>query len=109
MEETQNVALPPLTSETEPSLPPPLSPPPLPPHETESPHSPPHLTEPHPPPSHQTVTSPPPSQQTESPPSPPPNPNLALIPFVEINPKPMTTVFPSKAPSSSDPNIFFSN
>jgi len=104
MEETLNETLPPLTSETEPPpIPPQLSPPPLQPHETKTPPSPPHITEPHLSPSHQTVTSPPPSQQTESPPSPPPNPNLALIPFVQINPKPMTTVFPSKAPSSSDP------
>jgi len=84
MENSLNEILPPLTSETEPPpIPPPLSPPPSSPH--------------------QTVTSPPPSQQTESPPSPPPNLNLALIPFVQINPKPMTTVFPSKNPSSFDP------
>jgi len=69
--------------------------PPLPsPHETEPPPSPPHQTETLPSPSHQTV-SPPQSL--------PPNTNLSLIPFLAYNPKPMTTVFPSKTPSSPDP------
>jgi len=85
MEETLNETLPPLTSETEPPpIPPPLSPPPSLSHQTESPLS----------PSHQAVSTPP---------SPPPNTNLCLISFLEYNPKPMTIVFPSKTPSSSDP------
>jgi len=79
MEKSENENLPPLTFETEP---PPISPPPSSPHQTE--------------------TSPPPSHQTISPP-PPPNTNMSLIPFMEYNLKPMTTVFPSKTHSSSDP------
>jgi len=75
MEETLNETMPPIISENEPPpIPPPLSPPP-----------------------------PPPSQQIEPPPSPPPNTNLAMIPFLEYNPKPMTTDSPSKTSSSSDP------
>lgn len=82
MEESACDTPPPLIPEIEPvPIPPSLSPPHSSPLQNESLLS----------PSHQTMSPPP---------SPPPNTNLALIPYLECNPKPMTTVFPSRTPSS---------